>query len=76
MVPVGETPKGVLWRVAGEVAPRVELTSEQERLSRTVTAAQLAVLAVALLLAVPTAASRRAARNAPRIVGPTSREAL
>ena len=76
LVPVGETPKGVLWRIGGDVAPRGELTPEQERLSRTVTASQLAVLAVAVLLAVPTAASRRAARNSPRIVGPTSREAL
>ncbi|MGC5222249.1 glycosyltransferase [Micromonospora sp. DT81.3] len=76
LVPVGETPKGVLWRVAGDVAPRTALTAEQRQVSQTITVSQLAVLALALLLAVPTAASRRAARNSPRIVGPTSREAL
>ena len=76
LVPVGETPKGVLWRVAGEVAPRASLTAEQGSCSQAITVSQLAVLALALLLAVPTAASRRAARNSPRIVGPTSREAL
>ncbi|HWI32495.1 MAG TPA: hypothetical protein VNT50_13505, partial [Microbacterium sp.] len=73
---VGETAKGVLWKVGGDVAVPSGRTSAQEQIWRVVTATQIAVLAIALLLAVPTAASRRAARNAPRIVGPTSREAL
>ncbi|HWI30321.1 MAG TPA: glycosyltransferase [Microbacterium sp.] len=73
---VGETAKGVLWKVAGDVTVPPGRTSAQEQIWRIVTATQLAVLAIALLLAVPTAASRRAARNAPRVVGPTSREAL
>jgi hypothetical protein len=76
LVPVGETPKGVLWRVSDDVASRPAANPDQERLSVLITASQLAVLAIALLLAVPTAASRRAARNSPRTVGRTSREAL
>ncbi|AZC13481.1 glycosyltransferase [Microbacterium sp. ABRD28] len=65
----GATPKGELWRVTGEVAERPDLPASAADLSRLILWANLAVLAIALLLAVPTRASRRAARRTPRIVG-------
>ncbi|WP_248241198.1 glycosyltransferase family 2 protein [Microbacterium kunmingense] len=65
----GATPKGELWRVTGDVAERPGLPASAADLSRLILWANLAVLAVALLLAVPTRASRRAARRTPRIVG-------
>ncbi|TQK19018.1 GT2 family glycosyltransferase [Microbacterium sp. SLBN-154] len=65
----GATPKGELWRVTGEVAARPDLPASAADLSRLILGANLAVLAIALLLAVPTRASRRAARRTPRIVG-------
>ena len=39
-------------------------------LARAIALAQLAAVAIALLLAIPTAASRREARRSPRVVGP------
>ncbi|WP_322409588.1 glycosyltransferase [Microbacterium invictum] len=65
----GATPKGELWRVTGEVAERPALPASAADLARLIVWADLAVLAIALLLAVPTRASRRAARRTPRIVG-------
>lgn len=70
--PVGETSRGDLWRVNAEVTPRPELDAHRLGLQRLVAASSLGVLLVALLLAVPTAASRRTARRTPRIVGPSS----
>ncbi len=67
---VGETEKGVLWRVTQEVEPRAEAPAAASDLARAIAAAQLAAVAVALLLAIPTAASRRQARRTPRVVGP------
>jgi GT2 family glycosyltransferase len=66
----GATPKGELWRVTGEVAERPATPAFAEALARIILLANLAVVAIALLLAVPTRASRRAARRTPRIVGP------
>lgn len=68
-VPVGATARGTLWRVAVPVADRAGLDARQQRIAGWVTAGQLTAIAVALLLAVPTAASRRAARRLPRVVG-------
>lgn len=68
-VPVGQTDKGVLWRVTGEPAAPAELTRQESETAHAVTLSQLAVLAIALLLAVPTGASRRAARRSTRVVG-------
>lgn len=67
---VGATSRGDLWRVNTDVVPRAALDDHREGLQRLVTLGSLAVLIVALLLAVPTAASRRIARRTPRIVGP------
>ncbi|MGX1695923.1 glycosyltransferase [Microbacterium keratanolyticum] len=68
-VRVGETSKGVLWRLEAEPSARADLTATQQATSRVVSGVTLLVLLAALLLAMPTRASRRAARGRPRIVG-------
>lgn len=65
---VGDTGNRVLWRVSDEVAPRRVADSVADT-ARTVAVVQLGVIVVALLLALPTAASRAASRRKPRIVG-------
>ncbi|MGZ8804133.1 MAG: glycosyltransferase, partial [Microbacterium sp.] len=67
---VGETAKGVLWRVTVSAEPRAAVPASVRDLARAILAAQLVAVAVSLLLAIPTAASRREARRTPRIVGP------
>lgn len=67
---VGSTARGELWRVTSDVQPRAGLDAHQTRVQQLVAVGSLAVLLVALLLAVPTAASRRVARRTPRTVGP------
>lgn len=67
---VGETDKGVLWRVTQDVEPRADAPAAARDLALVIGAVQLAAVAVALLLAIPTAASRRQARRTPRVVGP------
>ncbi|WP_345801905.1 glycosyltransferase [Microbacterium sp. AZCO] len=64
---VGTTPKGALWRVTVDTAPR-PVASDAE-LTRWIAFGQLAVVAIALLLAIPTVAARRAAQRTPRVVG-------
>ncbi|MEQ6896887.1 glycosyltransferase [Microbacterium sp. KR10-403] len=66
---VGTTSKGSLWRVTGDVAPRAAAPASVAPLRGGIALAQLVAVAVALLLAVPTAASRRRARSTPRVVG-------
>lgn len=70
LVAVGETAKGSLWRVTGDVAPRPAAPASATTLAGLFAIAQLIALAVAVLLAIPTAASRRAARHTSRVVGP------
>ncbi|MBD3942038.1 glycosyl transferase [Microbacterium sp. NEAU-LLC] len=70
LVVVGDTAKGELWRVVDDVAARPAETAATATTARWIGFAQLATFGVALLLAVPTAATRRAARRTPRIVGP------
>ena len=67
---VGDTAKGTLWRLVDEVAPRPQESASVVTTGRIIAGVQLAVMAIALLLAVPTAASRREARRTPRVVGP------
>lgn len=67
---VGETAKGALWRVTQPVQPRAGVPASVRDVARAILSAQLIAVAVALLLAVPTAASRREARRTPRVVGP------
>jgi GT2 family glycosyltransferase len=67
---VGQTAKGELWRVIPDVSPRPHEQASAAALARLIAGGQLAVIAIALLLALPTSASRREARRTPRVVGP------
>ena len=67
---VGDTAKGTLWRVTTDVAPRPPVPADALAIARLIAGIQLGVVLIALLLALPTAASRREARHTPRIVGP------
>ncbi|MCC4907829.1 glycosyltransferase [Microbacterium sp. cx-59] len=71
---VGPTPKGTLWRISTDVADRPGASAADDRLTLAISLIQFVVFAVALLLSVPTAASRRQARRMPRTVGPRARE--
>ncbi|GAA1926272.1 hypothetical protein GCM10009775_18100 [Microbacterium aoyamense] len=71
---VGSTARGVLWRVVTEVAPRAEAPASVHRVAGWITALNLVIAGIAVLLAVPTAATRREARRTPRVVGPDPRE--
>lgn len=71
---VGSTSRGLLWRAVDPAAARPGMDDEQRATARWIAGGQLAVFAVAVLLAVPTAASRRAARLTPRTVGQVHRE--
>jgi len=75
-VKVGETDKGVLWRLEATPSERAPLNNVQEGTATAVTALQLIVLFAALLLAIPTRASRRAARAQSRIVGRSPEEPM
>ncbi|MCD1268978.1 glycosyl transferase [Microbacterium sp. MEC084] len=68
-VRVGETAKGVLWRLEADPQPRPALDDRERATARLAATTQLAAMLVALLLAVPTFASRREARRTPRVVG-------
>ena len=65
---VGDTGKGVLWRVTGEVTSREPGNAESED-AWVAALLQLAAIAIALLLAVPTISSIREARRYPRVIG-------
>lgn len=67
---VGETTKGTLWRVTTDVSARPAVEASVHATAAIVATVQLVVLGSALLLALPTAASRREARRTPRVVGP------
>ena len=69
---VGETTKGTLWRVTIPVAPRAE--ASVPAWAGWIAPVQIAIIAIALLLAVPTSSTRRAAQRTSRIVGPYWRE--
>lgn len=71
---VGETAKGALWRMTQPVEPRAGVPASVRDTARAILLAQLIAVGVALLLAVPTAASRREARTSPRVVGPHGQE--
>lgn len=71
---VGATAKGALWRVTQPVEPRAGVPASVRDTARAILFAQLIAVGVALLLAVPTAASRREARRSPRVVGPHGQE--
>ncbi|GAA1841658.1 glycosyltransferase [Microbacterium koreense] len=68
--PVGETARGILWRINGEVSARAAAAPSAQHMSGLISAAQIGVTLIALLLAVPTSTSRLEARRIPRVVGP------
>lgn len=65
---VGDTGKGMLWRVVPDVAERVATPAEHRRAGQ-IAGIQLGVLAVALLLAMPTPSSLLFSRRKSRVVG-------
>lgn len=75
-VKAGETDRGTLWRIEGDIAERPSLTATQHATARAVSAAQLLFVFAALLLSIPTRASRRAARSRSRVVGRAPEEPL
>ncbi|WP_292832218.1 glycosyltransferase [Microbacterium sp.] len=66
---VGETAKGLLWRVSAGVAERTAPSAVQQADAGRTAALQLGIVAVALLLAVPTRRSLTDARRWPRVIG-------
>ncbi|MEE6389443.1 glycosyltransferase [Microbacterium paraoxydans] len=76
LMQAGSTDRGVLWRLEGESAASAELTAGEEGTARLVVTVQLLVVLAALLLSIPTRASRRAARARSRIVGRAPEEPL
>jgi GT2 family glycosyltransferase len=74
-VRVGETAKGVLWRLDADPQARPAPAPHEQATARWIATAQALALLVALLLAVPTSASRREARRMPRVVGRRYEEA-
>lgn len=76
LVHAGTTERGVLWRLEGEAAAPASLTAAQEGTARLVITLQLLVVLAALLLSIPTRASRRAARAQSRIVGRAPEEPM
>ncbi|MEW1992976.1 glycosyltransferase [Microbacterium sp. NPDC078849] len=76
LVQAGSTDRGVLWRLEGEPAEPAALSATQEGTARVVVTLQLLVVLAALLLSIPTRASRRAARAQSRIVGRAPEEPL
>ncbi|WP_120493190.1 glycosyltransferase [Microbacterium phyllosphaerae] len=75
-VQAGTTDRGVLYRLEAEASPRASLSAGQEATARLVITLQLVLVFAALLLSVPTRASRRAARAKSRIVGRAAEEPL
>lgn len=71
---VGETARGELWRVEVDVPDRSPIAASVARWGGAIAAAQIAIVAVTLLLAVPTAETRRDARRTARVVGPRKEE--
>lgn len=67
----GATERGELWRVTASVSARPEQPSV---LGSALGLAQLVVIAIALLLAIPTGRTRAYARQESRLVGLTARE--
>lgn len=75
-VKAGETARGMLWRVDADVVEREQLSASERTMSRVIMLVQVVILLAAVLLAMPTRASRRAARANSRIVGRMPEEPL
>lgn len=75
-VQAGTTDRGVLYRLEEDPAERAQLTAGQEATARLVVTLQVIFVLAALLLSMPTRASRRASRARSRIVGRAPDEPL
>ncbi|MBW8761680.1 MAG: glycosyltransferase [Microbacterium sp.] len=75
-VHAGATARGELWSLQEDAADRTALTAGQHATARAVITVQLVLFIAALLLSIPTRASRRAARAQSRIVGRAPEEPL
>lgn len=75
-VHAGTTDRGVLWRLEAAVDEPAALTAAEQGNARLVVGLQLLVVLAALLLSIPTRASRRAARAQSRIVGRVPEEPM
>ncbi|QMU97739.1 glycosyltransferase [Microbacterium esteraromaticum] len=75
-VKAGETPNGMLWQIDAPIAARAEPSDAQHTVGRLIGLAQIVVVLAALLLAIPTRASRREARARSRVVGRSSDEPI
>lgn len=75
-VQAGTTDRGVLYRLEADASPRSDLSPGQQATARLSITLQLVLVFAALLLSVPTRASRRAARAKSRIVGRAADEPL
>lgn len=75
-VHAGTTDRGVLWRLEAAVDEPAPLTAAEQGNARLVVGLQLLVVLAALLLSIPTRASRRAARAQSRIVGRVPEEPM
>lgn len=76
LVHAGTTDRGVLWRLEADVADPPSLSATQQGTARLVVTVQLMAVLAALLLSIPTRASRRAARAQSRIVGRAPEEPI
>ncbi|WP_110588510.1 glycosyltransferase [Microbacterium suaedae] len=75
-VRVGETPRGVLWRLGSDPSERAQLTTAEAAAAWAITVGQAAILVSALLLAIPTRRTREQARLVPRALGPQGRDTV
>lgn len=75
-VQAGSTDRGVLYRLEAEPADRATLSAGEQATARLVVTVQLVLVFAALLLSLPTRASRRASRSRSRIVGRAPDEPL
>nr|WP_201469375.1 glycosyltransferase [Microbacterium hydrocarbonoxydans] len=75
-VQAGSTDRGVLYRLEADPPERAPLSAGQQATARFVVTLQLVLVLAALLLSLPTRASRRAARARSRIVGRAPDEPL
>lgn len=75
-VKAGETPHGLLWSIDVPIADRMSATAMQQTITTVVVTVQLVIVLAALLLAMPTRASRRAARSRSRVVGRAPEEPM
>lgn len=75
-VKAGDTPNGMLWQIDTAIAERAQPSEAQHAAGRLIGLAQLVMIIAALLLAIPTRASRREARARSRVVGRSADEPM